>query len=102
MCLTVCDEGRVHRRRVLLVAFSLCRGLEEAALLESFNKKKRKEADMTVRNFLYHDTSFNIAKSPFDQPIVDAFVGTQPRCKAPSYSALREEKLDEELECVKA
>jgi hypothetical protein len=71
--------------------------------LESFNKKKRKEADMAVRRFWYHDNlSFNIAKSPFYQPMVDVIARAGPRYKAPSYSALRGKDIDEELECVKA
>jgi hypothetical protein len=41
--------------------------------LDSFNEKKRKEADMAVRRFWYHNSlSFNYAKSYFYQPMVDA------------------------------
>jgi hypothetical protein len=71
--------------------------------LDSYNEKRRKEADMAVRRFWYHDSlSFNLAKSPFYQPMVDAIANAGPRYKAPSYGALRGKDLDEELECVKA
>jgi hypothetical protein len=33
--------------------------------LDSLNEKKRKEVDLVVRRFLYHNLSFNIAKSSF-------------------------------------
>jgi hypothetical protein len=34
--------------------------------LDNYNEKKRKEADMAVRRFWYHDDlSFNLAKSHF-------------------------------------
>ena len=70
--------------------------------LESFNEKKRKEADMAVRRFGYHNSlSFNYAKSYFYQPMVDAITSAGLRYKAPSYNALRGKELDEELECVK-
>ena len=70
--------------------------------LESFNEKKRKEADMAVRRFWYHNNiSFNCAKSYFYQPMVDAIAATGPGYKAPSYNALRGKELDEELQCVK-
>ena len=66
--------------------------------LESFNEKKRKEADMAVRRFWYHNSiSFNCAKSYFYQPMVDAITAAVPGYKAPSYSALRGKELDEEL-----
>ena len=58
---------------------------------------------MAVRRFWYHDSlSFNLAKSPFYQPMVDAIANVSPRYKAPFYGALRGKVLDEELECVKA
>ena len=58
--------------------------------LESFNEKKRKEADMVVRRFWYHNSlSFNYAKSYFYQPMVDAIASVGPGYKAPSYNALR-------------
>ena len=70
--------------------------------LESFNEKKRKEADMAVRRFWYHNyLSFNYAKSHFYQPMVDAIASAGPGYKALSYNALRGKELDEELECVK-
>jgi len=70
--------------------------------LESFNEKKRKEADMAVRRFWYHNSlSFNYAKSYFYQPMVDAIAAAGSGYKAPSYNALRGKELDEELECVK-
>jgi len=70
--------------------------------LDSFNEKKRKEADMAVRRFWYHNSlSFNYAKSYFYQPMVDAIASAGPGYKAPSYNALRGKELDEELECVK-
>ena len=66
--------------------------------LESFNEKKRKEADMAVRRFWYHNNiSFNCAKSYFYQPMVDAIAAVGPGYKAPSYNALRGKELDEEL-----
>eukprot|EP00253_Pinus_taeda_P014883 PITA_14883 len=70
--------------------------------LDNFNEKKRKEADMAVRRFWYHNTlSFNYAKSYFYQPMVDAIASVGPGYKDPSYNALRGKKLDEELECIK-
>ena len=48
--------------------------------LESFNEKKRKEANMVVRKFWYrHSLSFNYAKSYFYQPMVDIIATTGPR-----------------------
>eukprot|EP00253_Pinus_taeda_P034061 PITA_34061 len=70
--------------------------------LDNFNDKKRKEADMAVRRFWYHNSlSFNYAKSYFYQPMVDTIACVGPRYKAPTYNALRGKELDEELECVK-
>jgi len=70
--------------------------------LHSFDEKKKKEADMAVRRFWYHDSlPFNYAKSPFLQPMVDAIASAGPGYKFPSYNSLRGKELDEELECVK-
>ena len=57
---------------------------------------------MAVRRFWYHDNlSFNLARSPFYQPMIDAVAGAGPGYKGPSYSALRGKDLDEELQCIK-
>lgn len=70
--------------------------------LNSFNDKKRKEADMAMRRFWYHNSvSFNYAKSYFYHPMVDAIACVGLGYKAPTYNALRGKELDEELECVK-
>ena len=48
-------------------------------ILDSFNDKKRKEADMAVRRFWYHNSlSFNYAKSYFYHPMVDAIASAGP------------------------
>lgn len=58
--------------------------------LESFNEKKRREADIAVRRFWYHNNiSFNCAKSYFYQPMVDAIAAVGLGYKVPSYNALR-------------
>ena len=55
-----------------------------------------------MRRFWYHNSlSLNYAKSYFYQPMGDAIASVGPRYKTPSYNALREEELDEELECDK-
>ena len=57
---------------------------------------------MALRRFWYHDNlSFNLARSPFYQPMIDAVAGSDPGYKGPSYSALRGKDLDEELQCIK-
>jgi hypothetical protein len=43
--------------------------------LDGYNKNKRKEGDMEVRRFWYHDRlSFNLAKTSCYQPMVDVLM----------------------------
>ena len=62
---------------------------------------------MAVRRFWYHDSlSFNLARFPFYQPMIDVIAVVGPGYKGPSYSALNigeelGEDLDEELQCIK-
>jgi hypothetical protein len=83
--------------------FLPCTASRSQPTLDSYNEKRRKETDMAVMRLWYHGSlSFNLAKSPFYQPMVDAIANVVPGYKAPSYGAHRGKDLDEELECVKA
>jgi hypothetical protein len=53
---------------------------------ESFNEKKRKEADHAVRRFWYnHSLPFNLANSHFFQPMVDVIAIVGRGYKTPFY-----------------